>query len=138
MSTTEQNKATILRFNREVIEQGSEAALNELVATNVVNHATPAGAPNGPESFSFFLFNILRKGISDIKVDILDQIAEGDKVTTRKTIHGTHTGNFMGIPATGKKLAIQVIDIIRLSDGQYAEHWGMSNMADVVAELRKK
>jgi predicted ester cyclase len=70
-------------------------------------------------------------------VEILDQVAEGDKVTTRKTFRGTHTDDFMGIPPSHKKVAINVIDIIRLKDGKYAEHWGSSNLAEVMAELSR-
>jgi predicted ester cyclase len=62
----------------------------------------------------YFIFEILRKGFPDITVDIFDQVAEGDKVTTRKTLKGTQTGEFMGIPPSNKKVTFNVIDIIRL------------------------
>ena len=129
------NKNVVLRFNKEVIEEGKIGSFNELVAPDVINHAAPEGAPNGPESMVHFLFHVLRVGLPDITVEILDQIAEGDKVTTRKILRGTHTGDFMGIPASDKKVAIRVIDIIRLRDGQYAEHWGMANLSEVIREI---
>jgi predicted ester cyclase len=135
MTTTEQNKAIVTRFNREIIEQGNESSFKELVAGNVINHVAPPGAPNGPESMSYFLLHILRNGFSDIKVDILDQVAEGDRVTTRKAIHALHTGDFMGVAATNKRVKINVIDIIRLEGGKYAEHWGISNIPEIIAEL---
>ena len=134
----EQNKKAVQRFNKEFIEQGDLNSFHELVATDVINHAAPAGSPNGPESMLYFLQNILRKGFPDMRVEILDQIAEGDKVTTRKAIHATHLGEFMGIEPTSKKVTIKVIDIIRLRDGKYAEHWGMSNLSDILAELSAK
>ena len=56
-------------------------------------------------------------------------------VTTRKLLNGTHKGDFMGVPATGKAVQIQVIDIIRIKDGKYNDHWGMSNLAEVIAQL---
>src|SRR5882724_8862957 len=117
---TEQNKAVVIRFNKEVIEQGNRASFKELVADNVVNHAAPPGAPSGPESMTYFILDVLRIGFPDIKVEIFDQVAEGDKVTTRKALHATHTGEFMGIAPTKKKVVIHVIDIIRLRDGKYA------------------
>ena len=67
-----------------------------------------------------------------------DQIAENDKVTTRKEIHGTHKGLFMDIPPTGKKVVIKVIDIIRLHNGQYTDHWACHNISEVLAELSAK
>jgi predicted ester cyclase len=133
--TTEENKAIVLRFNKEVIEQGSLESFNELVAGDVINHAAPEGTPNGRESMRHFLLHVLRPGFSDLKVEILDQIAEGDRVTTRKVIYGTHTGEFMGLPPSHKKVVIHVIDIIRLHGDKYAEHWGMSNLSDIAREI---
>jgi predicted ester cyclase len=133
--TTEQNKIAVIRFNKEFIEQGNMQSFTELVSSEVVNHAAPAGAPAGPESMIHFLQHILRKGFPDVKVEILDQIAEGDKVTTRKILRGRHTGEFMGIAPSGKEVAIHVIDIIRLRNGQYIEHWGMSNLVEVLGQL---
>ena len=92
-------------------------SFKELVADDVINHSAPSGMPNGPESMIYFIIEILRKGFPDIQIEILDQIAEGDKVTTRKVIKATHTGNFMGIPASNKSVTINVIDIIRLREG---------------------
>lgn len=137
-TVTEQNKAIVTRFNKEVIEGGSLAAFRELVADDVINHSAPPGTSTGADGMSHFLMDILRKGFPDIKVEIFDQIAEGDKVATRKALHGTHTGIFMGAPPTDKKVTILVTDIIRLRDGKYAEHWGMSNIPQVLAEISGK
>jgi len=135
---TMQNKAIVARFNRECIEQGNAQSFKELLAGNVVNHAAPAGMPNGAESFTYFLNDVLRKGFPDLKVDIQEQVAENDIVTTRKTITATHTGEIFGIPPTHKKVEINVIDMIRLQNGQYAEHWGQSNFADIITQLSSK
>lgn len=134
-TSMEQNKRTVQRFNKEFIEQGNLESFHELVAKDVTNHSAPAGSSKGQDGMLFFLQNILRKGFPDMTVEILDQVAEGDKVTTRKAIYATHLGEFMGIPPSGKKVVINVIDIIRLRDGKYVEHWGMSNLADIVTQL---
>ena len=131
----EKNKAVVKRFNKEVLQEGNVKSFAELLADDVVNHSAPPGSPTGPASMSYFIFDMLRKGFSEIEVEIFDQVAEGDRVTTRKAIRGVHSGNFMGIPATGKKVTIHVIDIIRLRDGKYVEHWGSSNMSDVLKKL---
>jgi steroid delta-isomerase-like uncharacterized protein len=133
-TTTEQNKAAVLRFNNEFIGQGNMQSFKELVADDAVNHSAP-GPSKGPESFVYFIIEVLRKGFPDIAVEILDQVCEGDKVTTRKVLRGTHKGDFMGIPPSNKKVVIQVMDIIRLRDGKYVEHWGMSNLSDVIKEI---
>nr|WP_295931795.1 ester cyclase [uncultured Dyadobacter sp.] len=135
MDNTEQNKAAVIRFNKEYIEQGHAECFSELVAPDLVNHSAPEGAPSGPESMIHFLHGMLRKGFPDIRVTILDQIAAGDMVATRKEFHGTHKGEFLGIPASGKHVVIKVIDMIRLRNGRYIEHWGSSNLAEVMAEI---
>lgn len=129
---TELNKAVVRRFNKECIEQGESDAFRELLAGDVINHSAPPGMPPGFESFTYFLNEVLRKGFPDLRVEILDQAAENDLVATRKRITGTHTGELLGIPPSNKEVVIHVIDIIRLKDGKYAEHWGQSNLAEVL------
>ena len=132
---TEQNKAVVVRFNKEFIEQGNEGSFHELLANNVINHSAPAGASNGKESFDAFLKGVLRKGFSNIRVQILDQVAERDLVATRKKITATHTGEIFGIAPSNKDVGINVIDIIRIENGQYVEHWGQSNFSDVLKQI---
>jgi len=130
--STEQNKQIVIRFNKECIEQGISQSFEDLLSGQVINHSAPAGMPNGKESFYYFLNSILRKGFPDLKVEILEQVAERDLVTTRKKIKATHTGEIFDIPPSNKKVEINVIDIIRLRDGKYVEHWGQSNFDEVV------
>lgn len=132
-----ENKEVVRRFNIEVIQNGSEADFRALMAPDFVNHAAPQGTPNGPESMWNTFQNILRPALSNLTVTIHDQIAEADRVTTRKTISGVHTGTLMGVPATGRDVAISVIDIVRVEDGRYAEHWGLNTLSNVLAALAK-
>jgi predicted ester cyclase len=134
-SITSQNKNVVIRFNKECIEQGNPGSFKEILAEDVVNHAAPAGAPNGFTSFTHFLNDVLRKGISGLTVQIQQQVAEGDLVCTRKKITGRHTGELLGIPPSNKTVEINVIDIIRLKDGRYVEHWGQHNFAEVLREI---
>lgn len=136
--STELNKQIVVRFNKECIEQGKPESFEELLSDKVVNHSAPAGMPNGKESFYFFLNNVLRQGFPNLKVEILDQIAERDLVTTRKRIVATHTREFFGIPVSNKEVEIKVIDIIRLQDGKYVEHWGQSNFDEVLKQISEK
>jgi predicted ester cyclase len=133
--TTAQNKAIVSRFNKEVIEEGNMETFKELVAPDLFNHAAPAGMPTGPDGMIYFLRDVLKGGFPDLRVEILDQVAEGDLVTSRKQFQGTHTGIFMGIAASDKKVVVDVIEIIRLRDGKYVEHWGISNLRDVMMAI---
>ena len=132
------NKEVVRRFNFEVIQEGSAEAFAALVAPDFVNHTAPPHMANGPDSMWNTFENVLRPALSNLTVIIHEQIAEGNKVTTRKTITGVHSGSLLGIPATGKNLAIDVIDIVRVQDGKYAEHWGINNLSAVLSALSKR
>jgi predicted ester cyclase len=134
-NSTEQNKEIVRRFNKECVQQGIPASFEELLADDVINHSAAPGRPNGKESFYFFLNEILRKCFPDLTVEILDQVAENDLVTTRKKIRGTHTGEVLGLSPTNRPVEINVIDIIRLKDGKYREHWGQTDFHEVLRQL---
>jgi predicted ester cyclase len=133
----EDAKAVVRRFNKDVIERGDRAAFEALMAPDFVNRSAPPGAPADGESMWNTFDRILRPAIANLTVTIHDQIAEGDKVTTRKTISGTHNGQLLGIKPTGKALRIDVIDIVRVEDGRYVEHWGVNTLPAVLADLQR-
>lgn len=129
-------KQVVLRFNHEVIEQGNLTAFHELMAEDFVNHSAPPGAPQGREGMWNTFDKVLRPAISEMKVSIEDQLVEGDKVTTRKTITGRLTGTLLGVEPTNRPICIEVIDIVRISGGRYVEHWGVNTLPAVLAQLR--
>ncbi|MBS1532670.1 MAG: ester cyclase [Bacteroidetes bacterium] len=126
-----QNKEIVLRFNREALEQGKIDVVNEIIGEDFVNHTMP-GSPKGPQGIIDFITNVLHKGLKNIVVDIHDQVVEGDKVVTRKTIRGVHTDVFMGIKPGGTEVSVQIIDIVTLKDGKYTDHWGLRDIQDVI------
>lgn len=130
-------KAVVLRFNRDVIERGDRDAFEALMAPTFINRSAPPGAPSDGGSMWNTFDRVLRPAIAGLTVTIHDQIAEGDKVTTRKTISGTHNGPLLGVEPTGKPIRIDVIDIVRVKDGRYAEHWGINNLPTVLAGLQR-
>ncbi|WP_298732155.1 ester cyclase [uncultured Chitinophaga sp.] len=124
MTEQEKNKAVVTRFNKDFIEKGDLQAFDEIVATDFVNRSAFAiGASPGREGVRDYITDVLHKALSDINVEIFEQIAEGDTVVSRKAITGVQTGEFMGQPASGKKIAMHMIDIVKLKNGQYTEHW---------------
>ena len=133
----EMNKAVVARFNNEVIGQGNVDSFKELMDENFINQSAPVGMDNGSDGMIHFFNELLRPAMPDLKVTIYQQVAEGDLVTTRKTLSGTHTGNLMGIAATGKEISIEVIDIVRIKNGRYFEHWGINTLPVILAELQK-
>jgi predicted ester cyclase len=135
--TLASNKAAVLRFNRDVIERGDERAFRDLVAPGFVNRTAAAGTATDSEGFLRVLLGVLRPAFPDLQVEIHEQIAERDKVTTRKTLHATHRGELLGIAATNRRISIDVIDIVRLENGRYVEHWGVNTLPSVLAVLRQ-
>lgn len=129
-------KEVVKRFNKEVIEEGNRASFEALMDTRFINHSAPPGTANDAESMWNTFQHILRPALSDLQVQIHDQLCEGEKVTTRKSITGKHTGSLLGIAATGKSISIDVIDIVHVQDGRYLEHWGINTLSAVLAQLR--
>lgn len=132
-----QEKAVVRRFNEQVIAGGDRAAFEALIAPNFVNRSAPPGSLDGPEGMWNTFENVLRPALTGLSVTIHDQVGEGDRVTTRKTISGRHTGSLLGVEATHRTIAIEVIDIVRVEDGRYAEHWGINNLPSVIAGLKQ-
>lgn len=130
------NKEIIKRFNHEIIQCGNMGLFAELVSREFINHTAAPGTPNGAEGFAAFFTGVLRKAFSDIQVRIHDQIEEGDKVVTRKTIDGVHTGDFFGCSPTGKRISIHVTDIVRIKDDKYHEHWGSADIHGALSQIR--
>lgn len=128
-------KDIVRRFNREVIQEGNRAVFEALMDPAFVNRSAPAGN-SGPEGMWATFAHVLRPAFPDLQVLIHQQIAEGDCVTTRKTIEGTHDGPLFDIAPTHRRVVIDVIDIVRLRDGRYFEHWGINTFEKVVGELR--
>lgn len=133
--STEQNKSLVVRYNKEVIEKGNMEVLKQIAAPNFINHAAPQGMPSGLDGMEYFFTTILHTAFSDIEVTVEDLIADEHKVATRKVISGIHTGKLMDIAPTGKKVAINVIDILTITDGKITGHWGQNNFTEVVQSL---
>jgi steroid delta-isomerase-like uncharacterized protein len=127
--STEENKASVRRFMEEVFNREKTSLVDEFCASDFVEHEElPPGIPPSCEAIKQ-LSTAFRSAFPDLRVTIGDIIAEGDKVVARSTWSGTHKGEFMGVAPTGKSISIGVIDIIRLADGKFVEHWGqMDNM----------
>ena len=131
----EQNKRTVRRFVEEYQNGADEAAFAEILSPDVVDHSRPPGIAEGAEGVRQ-QFDGFRAAFPDFAATILDQIAEGDLVVTRKVFHGTHQGELMGIPPTGRSVAIDVIDIVRLEDGSIVEHWNVVDRLGLLQQLR--
>ncbi len=77
----------------------------------------------------------LRSAFADFHLQVEDAIANGDRVWLRLHATGTHEGPFMGVPATGRRIDVTVIDIVRIADGRLVEHWGVADRLAVAQQI---
>jgi steroid delta-isomerase-like uncharacterized protein len=132
--TPAENKAIVRTFVEQAQSQGRLSAIDEYLAADFVDHNAPAGLPTDREGVRM-QFTGLLTAFPDLKAIIHDQIAEGEKVVTRKSLRGTHRGDFLGIAPTGKAVSLEVIDILRLVDGKIVEHWNVVDLLGLMVQL---
>ncbi|HXV43961.1 MAG TPA: ester cyclase [Anaerolineae bacterium] len=131
--SAEQNKTLVRRGFEEGMNQRNLNIFDELLNPNYVNHNMPTPAP-GTEGFKQVI-SMFFSAFPDFHVTVEQVIAEGDKVATRGTWRGTHKGDFMGIPATGKSVAVSYSDIWRVENGRAVENWVQMDMLGLMQQL---
>jgi len=129
----EDNKRIVRRFIEEIFVKQDEAAVDELAARDFTPHSWPGVKP-GTETLKQAMRRV-SAGLADVSMKIEDMIAEGDRVAVRLTAHGTHRGEFMGMPASGRSYTISETHIFRLRDGQVIEHWRDADMLGLMQQL---
>ena len=130
----ETNKILAARTLNEIWAQGNLAAADELLMAEYIFHDPNMPGIDSREAFKLVVAMYLF-AFSDLSFTLDDMIAEGDKVVTRWTGTGTHTGELMGIPATGQQVAMAAISIDRFADGKAVEGWNCSDMLAVMQQL---
>ncbi len=125
--------------NKRILARGFDAmnkqdfdALAKVIDENYINHSFPDA--RGPEGFRQVI-GMFFAAFPDMHVDVADMIAEGDKVASRGTWRGTHKGEFMGIPATGKPIEIGYSDVWRFEHGKAVENWVQMDMLGMLQQL---
>ena len=118
----------------EVFNKGNMKVMDELLSSNVVEHNPFPGQGPGFEGFKKGLTE-LRQAFPDLHMTVDDMLADGDKVIIRSTMTGTHKGAFMNMPATGKQIKVEAIDIVRIKDGKAVEHWGVTDTMTMMQQL---
>ena len=127
-------KATAKRFYDEVFGDGDIDVIDELLTDDFVDHEELPGFGNDRDGAKAFMA-MLRDAFPDLEAPVDDMIAEGNKVVVRARLTGTHKGEFLGIPATGKSVDVPMIDIIEFSGDKAAAHWGITDMGALMEQL---
>jgi predicted ester cyclase len=130
----EDNKALVRRFVDEVQSAGNIDLIDEICSPEFVNHSAPPGIPADCEGIKI-VTAMFRRAFPDSYFTVEDMVAEGDKVATRKTFHGTHEGEFMGILPSGRSVSMGLMDIVRIFEGRVVEHWSVGDSLGMMQQL---
>lgn len=125
------------RFYDEVFNKGDAAALtalDEILADDFVDHEElPGFTPDKAGTTEFF--SMMHQAFPDVSVEVKAMAVDGDQLLTHAVMRGTHQGEFMGIPATGRKVEVGVADRTRFRGDRAVEHWGVTDMMAMMEQL---
>ena len=127
------NELIVRRFVDEVLNNADDSAMSDLVHPDY-RHLTPDGELRGRDGLKA-LFDDYRSGLPDLNVAIDDLVVSGNKVATSIKLTGTHSGDFLGIRATGKLLSVHGMVLSRLEDGKIIEEWEVLDLLGMFRQL---
>jgi len=132
----EQNKKTLLRFQREVFNASdwSTETLERNLTDDFVDHAAMPGDPPGLEGVQM-RFSAWASAFEDPIEDNIAIVGEGDLLAVMYNLHATHNGPFMGIPPTNREVVIPGMEVVRIRDDKIAEHWGIYDFLRTAEEI---
>jgi steroid delta-isomerase-like uncharacterized protein len=132
--TPEGNTLVMRRFT-EFINTASEQLANELISQDAVFHVPGRSEPmRGPAGY-LAIIGMMREGFPDIQWTLEEMVAEGDRVAARFTMRGTHKGSFLGVPSTGRTIAVQAMNFYRLASGKFVEEHGQPDMLGLLQQI---
>ncbi|MEV6898833.1 ester cyclase [Amycolatopsis sp. NPDC051372] len=133
--TTEHNKHLVDAFIQELFTKGDLSAVERYLDPSFVNHDPPfPGAPGGPEGMRVAA-TTFRQALPDWHSGLDRLIAEGDIVVEVFTASGTHRGELMGVPGSGKTLTLRGINVFRISGDRIVERWGRLDDLGLLQQL---
>ena len=119
----------------DLLNAGDLDGFGELLADDFVEHEELPGLEPSQEGVKQ-LFHLYRAAFPDLRMEVQDVLVSGDKAVARVRATGTHRGEFLGMPPTGKRVAVQLIDITRFGDdGLAREHWGVFDALALMQQL---
>ena len=131
---TTETKKMIERIPLEVLNNDNFGLLDEIVATDFIEHSPQPGIAPTREGFKQTV-RALKTAFPDLHYVIEDSIESGDRIVHRLAASGTMKGDFMGMPATGKRAVWTEIHIGRVANGRLAEHWGLVDQLSMLVQL---
>lgn len=128
-------QAVMRRIYGEVFTEGNTELIDEVMHEDFVEHEElPLGIPPGREAPKA-MTAMMHSAFPDFRADVEEILQDGNKVIARARFSGTHQGEFMGMPATGNRFDINVIDIIEFDGDKAIGHWGLMDTAKMMQQL---
>jgi steroid delta-isomerase-like uncharacterized protein len=131
---SEQNKELVRQLLEEDISRGNVAVAERIIHPEFFDHTNPPGMQRGLEGHNAIV-RLFRAAFPDQWWQIEDLIAEGDRVVARTTMRGTHSGDFFGIPASGRAVTLTGVHVMRIADGRIIEHWGSNDDLGLMRQI---
>lgn len=128
------NQERLEDFFQNVVNRGDIEATDRYIDSSLVDHAPWPGHPATRAGFKTGLGE-MRSSFPDLNVAVERMIVQDDLVVAHQMMSGTHLGEFMGTPASGKTFNIEAIDIVRMKDGRIVEHWGVLDTGGMADQL---
>ena len=128
------NRALLERYMARVWEEGDLSALPEFLHPDYRRHLGPTRGSLDLEG-QIERLKGFREAFPDITITVEDVIVDGDRIAFRSTMTGTHGGVFAGVPATGRRVTVGLVDVIRVVEGRFIEQWGGPDMADLMSQI---
>jgi predicted ester cyclase len=129
-----QYKTAVENLIEKGFNQKDMSVFKDYFSANLTDHALPPGLPGGLEGRTMFVSAFVT-AFPDIHIHLEDTATEGDKLVTRWSAHGTHQGDLLGIPPTGKEVSINGIAIDRFENSQSVEHWEIIDQLGLMQQL---
>ncbi|WP_171121793.1 MULTISPECIES: ester cyclase [unclassified Ruegeria] len=134
--TVEANKAVVQRYIDDIQNGHSLDAICEVFAEDFIDHTASGGGAfvGGIEGLKQGYASFLR-AFPDLHASVEALIAEGEKVVAYKTLRGTHSDDWLGVPATGSEVEFKIISIYKVKDGKLSEFWGLQDEVSLRQQL---
>ena len=130
----EENKALVRRYYQEAM--GDLSGIDEIVASDFVDHHFPPDMPAGPAGVRKFFIEFAGTAFSDMRIEIDFLLAEGDKVDCHFVFHARHTGDLGDVAARGNSIRLPAISTFRIADDRLVEAWEIFDSASLLQQMQ--
>jgi steroid delta-isomerase-like uncharacterized protein len=132
--TSDASKELMRQFYEEVVNAGKLDLIDDMLTDDFVEHEEFPGITPNREGVKQF-FGMFKMAFPDATFTPEQMIAEGDLIAARVRIRGTHQAEFLGVPASGRSIDVDAIDIVQFRDGVATAHWGVTDAMAMLQQL---